>query len=139
MIQVIISGCFSAYNSATDGGFAYSFTCHFHMTNNNEIYNNSALNDGGAIFLVESVLDFFEGSSLIVNNTAGNKGGALHLVNSNIFLFLEPTIKFSNNMVTSVNGKGGAIFVLDCGDILLVPTKDVLCYTTRITSTHLTF
>ena len=70
--------------------------------------------NGGAFYAEESAIMFrgiLENTSY---NVARDKGGALFLRKSQIqVLNVGPYILFDHNTVTSTDGKGGAIFVLD--------------------------
>ena len=109
-----ISISYSKFNSATNGGFAYLSRCEITKIGF-ELSYNSAIN-GGAYYATGSAIAFRGNLNNISSNTARDKGGALFLQGSQIKLFsmgLRILLNFYNNTVTSANGKGGAIFVLD--------------------------
>lgn len=107
-----IGTSYSKLNSAINGGFAYLSRCQI-TKYGFEISNNNAIN-GGAFYAQESAIVFSGIINNISYNVAIDKGGALFLQKSQIKLLYDgPRILFDHNVVTSVNGKGGAIYVLD--------------------------
>ncbi|MDR2077843.1 MAG: hypothetical protein LBP39_02655 [Rickettsiales bacterium] len=76
------------------------------------------LNGGGAIFLADSSIIIFRGTTIFDNNESnGNSGGAIFTMNSSSIIFEGETI-FKNNKSSSTFGGGGAIFLTDIGNLL---------------------
>ena len=110
---LVFSGGFSMSNSAKYGGFAYFHLSTIGLLSEYNIISNTAFSGGGAIFAVESLVFLYDTTCHIKRNLAHNNGGGFYFINSNIVLLAQSTIIFSHNMVTSIAGKGGAIFVLN--------------------------
>ena len=109
----------SKFNTAKkSGGFAYLSRCDVYEREFNISNNNASV--GGAIYARESVLTF--GITLpnsLSRNTAEKAGGALYLEKSQMKSWFGPPLEngpviiLEQNVVTTGDGRGGAIFVLD--------------------------
>ena len=115
-----INGGYSRYNSATRGGFVYLYACRLQFNSLPSYITDNSADEGGAIYVAkESRVHFFSPTTTILaDNIAKKSGGAIFVTNSRINVNWASKVVFFRNSVTSDNGEGGAIFVLDgsnCG------------------------
>lgn len=105
------------------GGGVYAKNCDFIISSttdpqplrNNIIFAyNMGTSRGGAIFAVNSsIMVLKHAAVLFTNNAAMNEGGGIFMNNSHITIYSKSHLSFSHNEVTSLKGRGGAIFVQD--------------------------
>lgn len=123
-IELNISNTYFTRNSATKGGSLHLVMTYMILLDNVEISNNTAQTAGGAIHATNSLLDYSACTNYwqVSHNTAGEEGGALYLDTTQLVLTsglyncnirILPEVTFHHNTVTSPQGKGGAIFVVD--------------------------
>ena len=106
------------YNQAGDKGGAIVWSCvtldcHTRIDSGFDAIGNSAQN-GGAMYVDGVDIRYIIDNATIkfTENIAESKGGALFIQNSHINVWkTQLTIIFAQNAVTSVDGKGGAIYV----------------------------
>lgn len=107
---ITIDGGYSELNYA--GGFAYLANyCRIRFINYYKITGNNATS-GGAVYAYESALRFEEGDYFISYNKAEQFGGALVMDKSTLVIHIKlnnALLLFDENVVTSADGKGGAI------------------------------
>jgi predicted outer membrane repeat protein len=113
--QITIDTSSFVFNSANCGGSLYLIKSYVILEQKIEMSNNTALETGGAIHAIDSLMD--HGNCIFAHNTAGKMGGALLLNNTKLDKHFNPSIVaemvFHYNMVTAATGKGGAILVPD--------------------------
>lgn len=106
----ISQGCYSSYNSARNGGFAYLMECRIIIEEGINIAHGSASFNGGAIYASRSLLDLsgnlvYNYSNNLAYNTVGNEGGALYLSNNSSLVIDDNCfLAFDHNAVTSKSG-----------------------------------
>lgn len=114
-VQALLVRVKSNFNFAErNGGFACLARCNTSMLYRfNATFNKATF--GGAIYATESLLTLEPDSSYmyLTHNTAKGSGGALFLQGSAIALLDGLVVVFERNVVTAVDGKGGAIFYQD--------------------------
>lgn len=112
-------------NTAIYGGFSHTSQCILNFDGVFSFTNNKALEGGLMYFERFSVLYFVNGAFNVSNNAAQISGGALFLSDSSRIDISFVNVIFKNNIVTSSDGKGGAIYFLDgsydCETITLSP------------------
>ncbi len=136
---VIITG-YAKLNLANNGGFAYLVNCPCQIDDRFDMINNTAIQNGGAVYARNTQL-LFRGTFFNISfNSAAHRGGAMYLETPFIpaqvtLITLQrlirtgssiriastsplnrdeyATLLFYNNVVTSKSGKGGAIHVAD--------------------------
>ena len=100
--EVALSGRFTG-NVATVGGAIFTLGLRNFRLISADINHNSALDRGGGIFSLNSILTFVGPASF--NGNRANKAGAMHLIKANV-TFLHKAI-FTHNMAWQL---GGALY-----------------------------
>ena len=94
------------------GGFAFLSSCSITMIASYNMSSNSAMK-GGAIYAESGSEIYMPNTTIMANNSALMDGGAMYLVDTTLYLSQSPSREsyiFSGNVAA---GNGGAIFVLD--------------------------
>ena len=75
--------CTLELNNAKNGGAIFSTESKLHVSGDVTIAHNKATENGGGIYLLNSELNYQQGStSVLINNTAARKGGGIHAISS---------------------------------------------------------
>ena len=104
--------CAKSNHAKKNGGFAYIKRGILYFSWQHVVITNNTASSGGAFYAYESQFNYLQTTSFLSGNMAENFGGALFLDKSTLAI-IRAQITFTNNIVHSANGKGGAIFVND--------------------------
>ena len=108
--------CIFEYNLAENGGAILSIESKLYLNGNVTIAHNTAVRNGGGVYLSNSELSCRQGSTFkLVGNTAAHKGGGLHAISSSIKAIYA--LKFSEqqytgtriNFIKNTSEKGGGL------------------------------
>lgn len=112
-----VDNCYFENNQAMgQNGGAFTWIFSNGNITNNKFKRNSAVENGGAVYINLDKLDYLINNQLLLNcsftdNHATN-GGAIY--NNNYYMIGESTFTFINN---SASGNGGAVYCMDNSDL----------------------
>ena len=84
--------------------------------NTSKMFSKNSAETGGAIFLINSEIEFDNNSVIFDNNTARQDGGAIYSDQSNLSFNNDCNIKFSNNRANEYGGAIYGIFATEMDD-----------------------